>query len=107
MANRYHDKLQMLHTTAATRNEVGDLVAGRSEWVDVTECRCEPSGGGKAVSTTNAKATDLISEIFFPANAPSVPINAHIRVLGNDGTELVAGHVTRYKRYQHYGKIWL
>lgn len=107
MASRYTDTLQMLQTTQATRNAVGDLVGGRSEWVTLTKCREEPSDGGTEVSTVSAKAKDKSSAIFFPANAPAVPVNAEIRVLGADGTVQVQGMVMRYKRYKHYGKIWV
>lgn len=107
MANRYTDSLQMLVTTEATRNAVGDLVGGGSEWKTLTMCREEPSDGGTEVATVSAKATDKSSAIFFPAAAPAVPVNAHIRVLGADGTVQVEGNVMRYKRYKHYGKIWV
>lgn len=107
MASRYTDTLQMLNTTEATRNVVGDLVGGSSEWVTLTKCREEPSDGGTEVSAVSAKAINKSSAIFFPANAPAVPVNAEIRVLGADGTVQVQGKVMRYKRYKHYGKIWV
>lgn len=107
MASRYTDTLQMLKTTKATRNAVGDLVGGSSEWVTLTKCREDPSDGGTEVSTVSARAKDKSSAIFFPANAPAVPVNAEIRVLSDDGTVQVQGMVMRYKRYKHYGKIWV
>ncbi len=107
MANRYTDTLQMLVTSQATRNAVGDLVGGSSEWKTLTKCREEPSDGGTEVSTVSARANDKSSAIFFPANSPAVPVNAQVRVLGADGTVQVEGFVMRYKRYKHYGKIWV
>ncbi len=107
MANRYTDTLQMLTTINAQRNAVGDLVGGTSQWVTLSKCREEPSDGGTEVSTVSAHATNKSSAIFFPANAPAVPVNAEIRVLGADGTVQVQGMVMRYKRYKHYGKIWV
>lgn len=107
MASRYTDTLQMLVTTEAKRNDVGDLVGGTSEWKTLTMCREEPSDGGEEVSTVAARAINKSSNIFFPANAPAVPVNAQIRVLGADGTVQVEGKVMRYKRYKHYGKIWV
>ena len=79
MASRYTDTLQMLKTTKATRNAVGDLVGGSSEWVTLTKCREEPSDGGTEVSTVSAKAIDKSSAIFlftsaYRSNAAELPV---------------------------------
>lgn len=107
MASRYNDKLELKVTTQPTRNAVGDLVAGSTSWQHLTMCREQPQGEGKERSTVGAHAIDYSSTIFFPANAPAVPLNSEIRVIDVGGTVLVQGLVKRYKRYRHYGKIWV
>ena len=108
MASRYNNILEILVAPAEpTRNEVGDLVQGAPSWQFLTKCREEPTDGGTSVSTVGAKAIDYSSAIFFPADAPAVPLNSEIRVLSVEGTVLVQGMVMRYKRYRHYGKIWI
>ena len=107
MGGRYRDFLEIEQVEAQTRNEVGDLVGGKPIWVTLSKCREEPAKAGAVLSTVNAKAIEYSSNIFLPKHSPAVTPNARARVLSEAGEVQVIGSVLRYKKYQHYAKIWV
>ena len=107
MGGRYRDLLEIEQVEAQTRNEVGDLVGGKPIWVTLSKCREEPAKAGAVLSTVNAKAIEYSSNIFLPKHSPAVPLDARVRVLSEAGEVQVIGSVLRYKKYQHYAKIWV
>lgn len=104
---KYTGILQVENKPARQLNALGDPVVPPAEWLFASQCREEPSGAGSEVSGVGAKAIKYSSEIYMPPTCPAIADNTLVRVLNLKGEVQVTGRVLRFKRFQHYAKLWL
>ena len=105
---RYTDMLYVEQPAEQQLNELGDLVDTKeAELVKWGLCREEPSSGNRVLQDADGTTLAYQSEVYLHASTPAVPINSLIKVFNAAGLEVLHGKVLRYKKYNHYAKVWV
>lgn len=106
--SRYNDTLFVEQPAQQTRNEFGDLVNTEpAQLIKWGKCRDVPSGKGSMLDSSSGTIIAYESTLYLHPSTPDVPVNTLVKVFNSTGAEVLNGKVKRFKRYQHYAKVWI
>lgn len=103
----FDDSLYINDIKNSIRSPKGDFSQSSDNWIYCSECTEIPSDKGRTITGDDGETTLYQSVVSLPEDCPRIYQGTQIRVLSEEGEEILSGTAKRFKRYHKICKLWV